>query len=330
MPRDTLRWLMLAGLFVLVAVVLQSGGCGTDSNSHRPNAAQNATPAVQSKRKLTGSELGLRIPPVSGEAVVADRGRLQLIGGLDSAGVSSAAVSELDTATGRLRQDGSLSQPLHDAAAGRVGGTTLVFGGGSSTTVDTVQRLTPGGTATNVGHLPSPASDLSALTIGGQAYVLGGFDGQTTVASVLNTGNGTQLRDVATLPVPVRYTAAAPLGGSIYAFGGELADGTDSDVIQRIDPASGKARVVGHLPQPLAHSSAIELGGRIFLLGGRESGAPSNRILRFDAGSSRVILAGTLPIAVMNAAAAVTGDAGYLVGGLGAAGTTLPTVIRVR
>jgi hypothetical protein len=32
----------------------------------------------------------------------------------------------------------------------------------------------------------------------------------------------------------------------------------------------------------------------------------------------------------MNAAAAVEGNAGYLLGGLGTAGTALPTVIRVR
>src|SRR5436305_7455654 len=99
-PRDALRWLVLAGLLVLVAVVLQSGGCGSGPASHSPNAGQNAPPAAEPKRKLTSSELALRIPPLSGEAVVSEGGRLQLIGGLDSAGASSATVSELDTETG--------------------------------------------------------------------------------------------------------------------------------------------------------------------------------------------------------------------------------------
>src|SRR3954447_21664987 len=121
-PRNTLPWLTLAGLLALVAVVLQSGGCSSNSTPQSPKASSRATPAPQPKRTLRASVLKLRIPAVSGEAVVADGSHLQLIGGLDSAGVSSATVSELDTETGRLRQDGSLSEALHDAAAARVGG----------------------------------------------------------------------------------------------------------------------------------------------------------------------------------------------------------------
>ena len=59
--------------------------------------------------------------------------------------------------------------------------------------------------------------------------MLGGFDGQSPSASVLQTADGRAFKRVARLPTPVRYAAAATVGDKIYAFGGELGDGSDTD-----------------------------------------------------------------------------------------------------
>jgi Kelch motif len=314
--------------FALIAILLQVG-CGSTSSAQRgPDRRQSA--ARPRRSNLIATESKLRIQPLSGEALVSDGRRLLSFGGLDRAGASTDAVYLLDPSAASVRRAGSLIEPLHDAAAARVGASTLVFGGGSSATIDAVQRIDARGGARIVGRLPVPASDLSALTVAGQAFVLGGFDGQTTVSSVLETPTGTSLRVIASLQVPVRYTAAASLGGRIYLFGGELADGTDSNLIQVVDPRGGASRVIGHLPRPLAHSSAVTLGGRIYLLGGRDAGAPSSRIMSFDLARGRVETAGKLPQPVMNAAAARVGAAAYLVGGLGADLAPLSTVIQLR
>ena len=179
--------------------------------------------------------------PISGEAVVATATGPLIIGGLDAASNSAGGVFVLDPASGELSEVGSLTGPLHDAAATVLGNRVLVFGGGTETSSDEVQalaapggRVAPGTAAETVGKLPTVRSDLSAVTIGKTAYVLGGYDGATPLASVLATPDGSTFTEVAQLPEPARYLAVATLGGRIYAFGGE----TGERVRQRRDPGS--------------------------------------------------------------------------------------------
>jgi N-acetylneuraminic acid mutarotase len=206
----------------------------------------------------------------------------------------------------------------------------LVFGGGAASTFDTVQALNPGGKAQVLGKLPTPASDLTALEIQSSDYVIGGYDGQTTVGSVVKTSDGRRFDHVADLPAAVRYPAVAAIGSTIYVFGGELAGGRDTAEIQAVDTASGRTSVVGRLPDTLAHASAVDIGGTIYLLGGRSNGSTSDGILRFDPASHSAAAAGRLPTPVTNSAAAVIGDTGYLVGGLDSALHAVDSVITVR
>jgi hypothetical protein len=252
-----------------------------------------------------------------------------MIGGADRADVSTDAVLSLDPRSGKVSQEGTLSQPLHDAAATTLGARTLVFGGGASTTYDTVQELSPGGSAHTTGHLPAALSDLSALSIGGTAYVLGGYDGQQPSAAIYRTSDGRSFATVGRLPTAVRYTAAAALSGRIYTFGGELASGADTDTIQEYDTRTGRASVAGHLPQAVAHASAVVLNGVIYVLGGRRDGVASNRILRFDPTRRSLAPAGRLPAPVFDAAAGTVSGVAYLVGGIGAQGTSVDSVVKL-
>jgi len=205
----------------------------------------------------------------------------------------------------------------------------LVFGGGASTTYDTVQELVAGGSAREIGHLPVGASDLSAVASGEAVYVLGGYDGQRPVASVYRTADGRSFTRVAELQTAVRYTAAAALDGRIYTFGGELGSGADTDEIQEYDAATGRASVVGRLPQGVDHASAVVLNGVIYLLGGRRNGVASDRILRFDPSRHAVVPAGRLPSPVFDAATAVARQVGYMAGGIGPQGTSVDSVVTL-
>ena len=306
------------------------GGSGSGAAGSGGTAAADAAPPPVLRASTAPDPLPA---PVSGAAGAAVPGGMLVLGGLDASETSVAGVFVLDR-RGKLRPAGELSGPLHDAAATAVGERVLVFGGGTASSTDTVQALPTslgsGGeaTATVVGHLPAVRSDLSAVTVGRRAYVLGGYDGTELDPSVLATADGTSFSRVAELPVPARYLAAVALGGRIFAFGGETGEGEATAAIQEVDPARGSARVVGHLPHPLSHAAAVALGGAIYLVGGESAaGVPSRAAWRFHPGSGRVTPAPHLPLAVAGAAAAGDGKRAALVGGTGNGGEPLSSVV---
>jgi hypothetical protein len=324
----------VATLFVALVVVALSGCGGSGPASTSGGARLTATrPTTSPPKRKVVLRVRLsrhRLPtPVSGEAVVAAGHDLLVIGGLDSGDTSTDAVTRFDPVSGAARPAGTLSQPLHDLAAANGPNGVLVFGGGSATTTTEVQRLVPGGSGEAVGQLPVPRSDLSAATIGGTTYVLGGYDGEGTVGAILRTRDGASLETAGSLRVPVRYTALVAVDRMIYAFGGEETSGADTTVIQRFDPTTGKTSIVGHLPGTLAHASAVALKGRIYVLGGRVDGQTSDQILRFEPGPARTRRVGRLPAPVQNAAAGVVGGIAYLIGGLDPAEAPLSSIVAI-
>ncbi len=225
--------------------------------------------------------------PVSREvAVTGPGGRLIVLGGLTAGGLSADGVYAISTGTGAARHLGVLRAGLHDAAAAVIGRHALVFGGGSSASVATVQAFPLAGprsgarsaAAVTAGSMPARRSDVAAVTIGRTVYLVGGFDGARPDAAVLATANGRTFTTVAALPVPVRYPAVAALGGKIFVFGGQAITGPRAgaplDVIQAVDPARHTAAIIGHLPEPLAGASAVTVGHELFVAGGESSAAP--------------------------------------------------------
>jgi len=318
-------------LVVAIFALARSGSHGSGGGAADPHQAATRTRLVARLERY-------RLPaPVSAESVVALPGGPLILGGLDSGEASASGVFQLDPASGRLSPAGSLRGPLHDAAAAVLGKRVLVFGGGAEASSDEVQALPLSGgtvaasaTAESAGRLPTVRSDLSAVTIGGRAYVLGGYDGSAPLDSVLATSDGSGFEEVAKLPRPARYMAVAALGGRIYAFGGELGNGEASDAIRVVDPRAGTARLAGRLPQALSHAGAVALGGRVYILGGEAGGAASDRIWRFDPGSGKAVAAGRLPLAVAGGGAAVIGKGAYLIGGKGSGGEALDSVVRIE
>ena len=315
----------------LVAIAIL-GGCGSSGPSSGTASSPNKEePPAPRPLKLRVETSPHRLPaPVSGEAVVPEAKGLLVIGGLDRSGASIDSVLRLDGESGSTSTAGTLSQPLHDAAAAALPGGVLVFGGGSTTTIADVERLVPGQAGEVVGRLPVARSDLSAVTVGDRAYVLGGYDGRETVGAILQTSDGTKIKTIARLPVPVRYPAVVARGSKVYAFGGEESSGADTTTIQMLDTTTGRVSVVGHLPGPLAHASAIELDGRIYVIGGRLDGSTTDQVLRFDPARGTAAPAGRLPSPVQNAAAGVVGGVGYLIGGLTPQEDPLSSIVTLR
>ena len=262
--------------------------------------------------------------PLSREVAVPGTGpgSVVVIGGLSSGSQTTGAVQSIQVPAGTPAPAGALSAATHDAAGAVVGGRVLVFGGGTLTTVATVQAYPlgtagDGANATVVGQLPQPRSDATAVTVGATAYVVGGYDGTRADPQVLATTNGSTFRTVGTLPVPVRYAAVAALGRMIYVFGGERVGAVAGavDDIQRIDTQTGHISVIGHLPQAVSGASAVPLRGVVYVAGGTTGASDVATIYAFDARTAHALVAGRLMAPVANAAIAAVGNTAWLIGG---------------
>lgn len=265
---------------------------------------------------------------VSREVVLPEAGRLAIVGGLRRNDITTSSVTVVDPADGSVAGAPALARASHDAGGTIVAGRALLFGGGSAASGKWIQERGASGAWRVAGTLPSPRSDLAAVTIGSRAYVLGGYDGTRLDPSVLRASRDGHVVTIGRLPVPVRYAAVAAVGNDIWVVGGRARSGP-TNVVQRVDAATGHASVVGRLHQSLAGASAVALGGQVYICGGIVGGRPTRQILRLTAPSGQVSPAGQLPTPASYAGAAVLGrNTGYLVGGETPAIST--SVIRLR
>lgn len=283
---------------------------------------------------------------ISGAVAVAEAGTGQLLiaGGASGRRAATAAVALLNPVSGRERGAGKLALPVIDAAAVLVHNRLVVFGGRAGRATARVQVLAPGdrrAPASRLASLPQARSGLVAASMEGTTYLVGGASGADRLAQVLRTTDGVHFSAAASLPVPVADAAAVASAGQLWVFGGSTSAGL-TDIIQRIDLASGRAKVVGELPRPLAAASAFVLGGQIFLAGGLTGAAAgqhgsrpaqlaraSGTVLSIDPARATVRIAGRLPMPVAHAGSAVVADTAYLVGGTD--GTqAVPAVVALR
>jgi hypothetical protein len=344
-----LACVVVAGGAIWVGVAHHSrGDSDSPARPGRPAGASHGPASASARLALQVIPAPYQLPaPISREVVLpsgalgrAHEPALMIAGGLTPASTTTAAVRLLNPRTGQTRAAGRLTVATHDAAGAVLGSRPFVFGGGSRNSTDAVQSGPPGQALATTGRLPSVRSDLSAVTLAGQAYLIGGYNGVKYDSAVLATTGGRRFRVAARLPVPVRYPALAALGSRIWVFGGQTRSGITS-TIQRVDPGTGQAAVAGRLPVPLAHATGFTLGGRIFVAGGQSAPAAgrsgtaspsarlstSNRVFQYipssapDSSSGRrpapgvIQVAGHLPVPVANAAAGVIGSTAYLVGG---------------
>jgi hypothetical protein len=335
------RRLVALGILVGVGAAIWFGVAG---GGDRKPATEVA---VRDPDPIAAVESGLlpwRLPvAVSREVVLPGRGnQVVVLGGL-SGSTSEPGVFSLDTRNGGLHSLGSLPVGVHDAAASVVGGRDVIFGGGTPSTVGSVEGF-PAGRSGRLGSLPTPRSDGSAVTIGKTTYIIGGYTGKSPDAAVLATTNGRTYRSVASLPVPVRYPAVASVSGKLYVFGGEAITGRRSgspiNDIQEVDPTTHSSRVVAHMPEPLQGSAAVELGGNVYLVGGETSQRqPTSQgignlrlaarthaasgphlftvstIWAFNPDTQKLLSAGRLQVPVSHAGVTVLGTHAWVVGG---------------
>lgn len=283
--RITAGAVLIAAVIVLVALasdgtgqhgrVTRQPGTSRTPARDRPGAAAARSP---SPRLRVASERRLGNPLADGAATALAPNAVLLIGGIDGSGASLGAVLEITPAS--VREIGALPSPVHDAAAGAIGGAAYLFGGGVSASYSTITRISDSGATQRVGQLPTPASDVAAATVGGTAYIVGGNTGQAALDTIVAWRPGEHARVVARLPVPLRYPAAAADGRYIFIVGGSSGATASRDVL-RFDTVTGRLGRLALLPSGLTHAAAAVLNGTLYVLGGRHatSASQTNEIL---------------------------------------------------
>jgi N-acetylneuraminic acid mutarotase len=198
-----------------------------------------------------------------------------------------------------------------------------VFGGGAVSSYDHILRYDPSsGNVSQVGTLPSRASDVAVAALGGTAYVVGGYDEVHALDTVVAWRPGAPARVVCHLPFGLRYAAVAAVGTRLIIAGGTTAAGALSSSILSFDSATSTVTRIGRLPVPLTHASAAPFGGGALIVGGRRelSGAQTATILAIDPASGVARIVGKLPQPLSDAGAVTTGDQVIVAGGRGSSG----------
>jgi Kelch motif protein len=305
----------------ICASVVVASGC-TSSVVPQRTVSTKARTSVPDGSPVAPRNHGFRIvssmarwrlrTPLSRASAFSSHGRIVLAGGL-TAGTSTASVLAIDPVSGVPRRIGTLPLAVHDAAGGTIRGALFLFGGGSSTSTSVVQRV-GSRHAVVAGQLPTARSDVAAAQVDRAVYLIGGYDGLHWTATVLRTQDGRTFTPVAHLAVPVRYAAVAAEGGDLWVFGGLTPSGATA-AVQRVDPTTGRTKIVAHLPMRLLGASALVVHGAVLVCGGNDGQHSLRTIYRFDPTSTALKRVGTLPQPDAFAAAAVVGGAGYLLGG---------------
>ena len=247
--------------------------------------------------------------------------RFVLLGGLDAADTSTAAVTVADPRG--VRATARLPGAQHDAQAAVLGGSVYVFGGGQLTQYEHILRYDPAANSvTSAGSLPTAASDVAVTQLNGTAYVIGGFDGSRALDTIVAWTPAGAARVVAHLPVALRYASVVAADGAVLVLGGSTPTGA-SDAIYRFSPATGAVRQIGRLPAPVTHAGAALLRATVYLVGGRGDslGSRTAAIYAIDPATGHVTPAGHLPQPLSDAGVVRLGDALVVAGGHSAAAT---------
>ncbi len=300
----------------------KSGGSDHAAGAHRQGSGAKRHVAPAPPVKLSYRPLFSLTAPLRDPASALFAGtRFALLGGLDSADVSSAGIKVADPH--RVLTSASLPLAQHDAQGAALNGKVYVFGGGSLSELDHIISFDPAsGTVRTVGSLPRAQSDVAVTESGGTAYVIGGYDGTNWLNTILAWRPGAPVRVAGHLPVGLRYSSASAIDGAVLIIGGSTPSGA-SDAIYRFDPTTGSVRRIGRLAHPNTHAGAATLGSSVYLVGGRGDALTSQtaRVWSINPQSGAVRAAGHLPQPLSDTGVLTVGGAIIVAGGLSPSGT---------
>jgi hypothetical protein len=308
-------------LVLILSLSLAGGSTHKGAGAARSKAARAAA-AERAPARFSIRTLPLTLPVALQDAAVAPLQGQQfvLLGGLEAGEGSTAAVTVLDA--GRAIAHASLPEPQHDAQAARLGGMVYVFGGGQESSYNHILRFDPAtASVTQAGELPQATSDAAVVEVGETAYVIGGYNGQQALDTIVAWRPGGSAEVLAHLPSGLRYAAAAAASGGIVIAGGTPGEGANSAIL-RFDPATRALQSIGQMPAPVEHAAAFALGRYVYVVGGRGAaqGSQTADLLAIDSTSGRAVRVAQLPQPLSDAAVTESGGHIWVAGGSSTSG----------
>ena len=129
------------------------------------------------------------------------------------------------------------------------------------------------------------------------------------------------------LPSAVSGEVVLPFGGNLLIAGGLTRGLASTGAVTTVNPATGRARLVGRLAEPVHDAGGAVVNGRPFVFGG--GAAASTAAIQAIAVHGAAAISGRLPDARSDLAGVTIGGIAYLVGGHGGAGRNA-TVLSTR
>ena len=204
--------------------------------------SENGTADVQAvPGKGAATVIGSLPGPRSDHVAVRVGPTTYVLGGFDGTSIVPDVLATTDGVT--FTWVGSLPVPVRYPAVAAVGKAIYLFGGVSNSQAGidtrTVQRLdVASGAIDTVATLPTSLSHASAIVLGGQVFLLGGYVDNTRLSDQIlrfDPATGAVTR-VGTLPAPVSDAAAVAIGKHGYLVGGQ---GTDRAPLATVTVISG-------------------------------------------------------------------------------------------
>lgn len=306
--------------FFVRAVPAPSSGTG----SHHGNIPW---PAV--RERVVGN---LPVPGM-GIALSVSSGRVYQAGGF-SGGAFQSVVQQIWP---QVRPWSSLPQREHDAAAGFIGHTLYVFGGGQDVSYSSVVAVQAGKSAV-AGQLGTPLSDAVCLPFveSGRAglLIIGGYDGSRYRAFAqfvtLTGGKLTWRRAFAMPEGGLRYVAVARGGTTVYLAGG-LGRNKPSSAVYQWMYGEVRPRFIARLPRPLYQAAAWAVPGYLIVVGGVDAaGVAQAAIYAVNLTTRQVRTVGALARPLGDMGYAPVGKSLLLAGGWsGPSGQAVSTILQL-
>ncbi len=213
-------------------------------------------------------------------------GKVWVIGGLTSAGASSA-VEIYDPVADRWSTGPSLPLAVHHEAATVYRGEIVVLGGfvdASSLYAQATDRAFAlrNGAWVELPHLRRPRGAAAAAVVGDSLILAGGRDAVALVAPT-EVFDGSTWRDGAAIPTPRDHLAAVSDGRSVFTFAGRfVSPGSTTGAAERYDPAANTWERLPAVPTPRGGLGATLVGGRIVTAGGEDPTGTFGQVEAYD------------------------------------------------
>jgi N-acetylneuraminic acid mutarotase len=222
----------------LVAVLLCACSAAPVEPDKRPDPVTPPPPPPPSPPPppagIDGGEWGIRtglIEPHSEFALAEANGKLYVLGGYPSTGVSVRTVQIYDIAGDRWQLGPQLPQPNNHGMAASVNGRIYLLGGQltndqqGATAVNTVYELDPAhGAWVEKAPMPTARSGGVAVAVGGKIYVAGGRVPRGNDFAVYDPA-ADEWEVLPDLPSQRNHLAGAALDDRIHIVGGRLGNG---------------------------------------------------------------------------------------------------------